>query len=99
MTFLDSYSVKAYLNSSWTDITSDVIEIMGGSWGISGNSATDLLADTGEMYFTLNDIDNQYVPGLATSLSGWDKNTPILFTAVYEGESIIRFRGYVDILT
>ena len=97
--YLDSYTIEAYISSAWSDLTSDVIAApITGEWGIIDNTAVDLIADTGEMEFLLNNQDNYYVPGLGTSLTGWGKNTPIRLKMTFEGVPYIRFRGYVDYL-
>lgn len=95
--YLDSYTVEAYVSGAWSNLTSDVIaRPISAKWGISGNSAVDLVADSGECEFLLNNQDDLYIPGLVSSLAGWAKNTPVRIMVVYESVSRVRFRGYVD---
>ncbi len=92
----DSYRIEAYLTSVWTDLTSDVVRIpITGRWGITGNTAVDLMADTGEMELLLNNQDDEYIPGLATSLAGWNKNTPVRLVIVFDSVEYV-IRTYVD---
>ncbi len=95
--YLSSYTIEAFVSSAWSDITADVVGTIGGNWGIAGNAAIDNLADTGELTFTLKNQSDLYIPGHASVFdSGWDKNTPIKFTVTFDGNTTIRFRGYVD---
>ena len=93
----DSLRVEAYLVATWTDITSDVIrEPIAANWGITNNTAVDLVADGGSLVFLLNNVDDKYIPGHTSATTGWDKNTPIRLFVVYQDDDYVRFRGYVD---
>ena len=95
--YLDSYIIEANLaGSTWTDITSDVIiEAISADWGITDNSAVDLVADAGSMTFTLNNIGDEYIPGHTSATAGWDINTPVRLKCTYEGVPYY-FRFYVS---
>ena len=97
--YLDSYTVEAYLVDTWTDITSDVItDPISCEWGISNNTAVDLMADAGTMTFTLNNVGDEYIPGHTSAVTGWGINTPVRLNLTYEGLPHY-FRFYVDHLS
>jgi len=60
------------------------------------NDPTTFIAETGVMNLTMNNSSGQYLPGLTTSLDGWDKGTPIRLVFAYSGSNDIRFRGTID---
>ena len=94
--YLDDYTIEAYLSSTWTDITSDVItDPIACEWGITDNTAIDLIADAGTMTFTLNNVGDEYIPGHTSATAGWGINTPIRLVCTYEGWPHY-FRFYVD---
>ena len=85
--YLDSYIIEANLaGSTWTDITSDVIiEAIAADWGITDNTAVDLVADAGSMTFTLNNIGDEYIPGHTSATAGWAINTPVRLKCTFQG--------------
>lgn len=86
----------AYLDSSWTDITSDVL-VEGGaraSWGIRDNKPYSFVAETGQMTFSVKNNDGRYLPGGSNVRSNdWKKGCKI--KAVFN-DSHIRFYGAID---
>lgn len=95
----DSIAIEFFVSAAWSDRTTDVVrEPISGGWGFRDNGPVDLIADTGEMTFLLNNQNDEYIPGLDTSLTGWDRNTPVRIKIIYNGDDYIRYRGYVDSL-
>jgi len=94
---LDSFKTYAMLNGTWTDITADVLVSSGvdARWGIYGTSHTSLLADAGELRFTLKNITDKYNPDGASPLSGWGAGTKIKQVFTYNGFPYVRFLGYI----
>lgn len=89
--------VMAKLGGVWTDLTSYVIEDITGKWGIQGDGPLDLLADTGALRITLNNMDQRFTPGHASALSGWKKGIPIKLEIDYDGVTYPMLGSIVDI--
>jgi len=95
----DYIKIEAFISSAWSDRSADVVRApISGGWGIRGISPLDLIADTGELVFLLNNQDDLYIPGLGSSLSGWGRNTPVRLWVALDGDDYVRFRAYVDSL-
>ena len=73
-----TWTMEAYLNGSWVDITDDVLGVVRGEWGISGTGPTDFVADTGSLEFDLQNYNpvGKYSPGHPNCTSGWKKASP-----------------------
>jgi len=85
----------AYLGGAWIDITDDYFGDIDVQWG-GGNSPLDVVADIGEISFTLFNADGKYYPDGDAPLSGWGFGVPIKWVCSYEGGDYVRFRGYVE---
>ena len=95
----DAVKIEFYISSAWVDKTTDVVrDNITGQWGITGNTAIDLLADTGTLNFTLNNENDFYIPGHTSALTGWDKGTAVRLVIRFESVDHVRFRGTVDAL-
>jgi len=97
--YLDNYRLYATLSGSAVDITPYTIKSdIESEWGINGIEATDLLADSGVVKFTLNNRSELFTPGASTALSGWRKGVVIKLICVYDGEVYNRGKGRIDTL-
>jgi len=82
---------------SWVDITTYVLaDTCSGSWGMRSNRYTDRLAGPGEMRFTVKNKTGEFDPDSANALTGWKKNTKIIWTVTFDGVSWRRFYGAVN---
>lgn len=87
----------AYLNSVWTDITSDVITgSVRGSWGMGSNHPLDLLAGTGEMTLSLRNSTKKYSLDSASALAGWKRGIAFKWLATFDGKAWGKFYGTVN---
>ena len=86
-------AVYVYISGAWTQLN-DVAPIIF-SWGISGNAPLDRLADTGELQLILDNTAGLYTPGGDTVLTGWKNGLPVKVVITYDGETYVRFRGYI----
>lgn len=95
--YLTSVKVYAWLSGAWVNLSDDVLQTNGmtGSWGIDGYKATDILADTGTLEFTLYNGSGKYYPNGPSALTGWGRFVPIRMELTYLGLTY-RFRFYVD---
>lgn len=92
-----TWTMEAYLNGSWVDITDDVLGVVRGEWGISGTGPIDFVADTGSLEFDLQNYNpvGKYSPGHPNCTSGWKKGVAVRHTITY-GSKTKRFRAYVS---
>ena len=92
-----TWTMEAYLNGSWVDITDDVLGVVRGEWGISGTGPIDFVADTGSLEFDLQNHNpvGKYSPGHPNCTSGWKKGVPVRQTFTYNGYTK-RVRRYVN---
>lgn len=92
-----TWTMEAYLNGEWVDITDDVLGVTRAEWGISGDGPTDFVADTGELSFDLQNYNpvGKYSPGHANCTAGWGKGVAIRQTFTYKGYTK-RVRRYVQ---
>ena len=93
----ENYWLYATMSGSTIDITpytiqNDIIV----EWGIEGNEAIDLLADTGSMEFVLNNKANLFTPGHANVLGGWQKGIVIELVIRFNHDDFKRFRGTLE---
>jgi hypothetical protein len=96
MASFDSIKTYAQLNGIWTDISADVLtRSLSGRWGIYGTSHTSVLADIGELRFTLKNTTDKYNPDGASPLSGWGAGVKIKEVFTYSGFPYVRFLGYI----
>jgi len=86
---------EVYINSDWTEITSDVIGDVFAKWGISDNSPFSRIADTGFMDIVLDNSTRKYSPNSTAPLDGWELGVPFKLSFVFDGNSYVRFFGYV----
>ena len=91
-----SVKLYAYVSGAWADLTSDVVESITGYWGMRSNKELDRVADTGQMFFTLDNTAGLYAPKLGTALAGWKKGVPVKLVVRFRDRDHIRFRGVVD---
>ena len=93
----DSITISAYLNSSWVDLSSDVLGRGGlsANWGIKGNGPLDIIADIGNLKLTLWNYSQEYYPDGSSPLSGWNWRVPIRVVIVY-GAYTRTLRYYLD---
>lgn len=95
-----AYSLSYWDGASWVDITADAIKNpLSAFWGLADNKPLTLLADTGQLTFTLDNTLGKYIPELGTTATGWARRTPIILTFTYDGISYIRYRGRIDTIT
>lgn len=95
--YLDSRKIEAHTGvGQWTDITSDVVSSIKATWGITGNSPLDRVAQTGTLTFDVNNADKKYTPGSTTYLSGFVKGTLIRLTLTFDGTDYLKFYGIID---
>ena len=92
-----TWTMEAYLNGSWVDITDDVLGVVRGEWGMGGTGPTDFVADTGSLEFDLQNHNpvGKYSPGHPNCTSGWKKGVPVRQTFTYNGYTK-RVRRYVN---
>ena len=69
--------IYLYLNSVWTDVTSDVLSAgrISGEYGMRDDRAR--IADIGSLSFSLRNTTKKYSPNSGSALSGWKKGTPV----------------------
>lgn len=96
MANLTSCTLYANLDAGWTDLSTDVVGGLSASWGISGTTPKDRIAETGMLNFTLDNCAGYYTPGGAAVKAGWKKGTEVKVVMVYDGDSYTRFRGVVE---
>jgi len=96
--YLTSRKIYAYISDAWVDLSADVLTNgnISANWGMKGNEATDLVADTGQMNFTLSNRTGKYSPDGASALAGWGYGLPIKLVLEYDGQSYIKFRGLIS---
>ena len=92
---IDSWTLEAYLNSSWVDLSSDVHGSISGDWGIKGNRYLDRLASTGMLEFELRNINGEYSPAHASVTTGWQLNAPIRLTLNFDSIDYV-YRFYIS---
>ena len=78
--------VYANLTGTWANISSYVVSDIMGSYGMFENTPTAKTAPEGSATFDLNNEDDLFMPGLATSLPGWGKRTEVLFEVEFDGK-------------
>lgn len=93
-----TWTMEAYLNGSWVDITDDVLGMTRGEWGLGSANHTEFVADVGELTFDLRNYDpiGKYSPNHSNCLTGWKKGVPIRQSFYYKNELYKRFRFYVQ---
>src|SRR5690349_16256269 len=91
-----TWTVYAYLNLAWYNLTPYVQPSLTAEWGISGNGPLDRVADVGELKFDLNNASGIFSPENAAALSGWKLGVPVKLTFTFESEEYIRFYGFVS---
>lgn len=96
----DTLQVKIYfnLNSVWTDSTSDVLSgsKLNAVWGMRNNKPLSLLADVGQLTFSLNNETGKYTPGGVSALSGWKKGVAVKVVFTFLEQTYVRFYGKID---
>jgi len=92
--------IYAYLDATWTDITSDVhANGVSADWGMASNKPTDFLAKTGSMTFSLKNNTGKYTPGGTSVVSAdWKKGTKVKAVFTHNSEDWNRFSGVVDVI-
>jgi hypothetical protein len=90
-------TLHAYLDSSWTDISSYQCGQIGPVWwGISGNKLIDFVASTGTMQFILDNTSCKFSPNHGDVISpDWKKGAAVKLTITYAGQSRI-WCGKID---
>lgn len=97
MSQLDSKALYLYLNSVWTNVTTDVIfDSVQVSGGMRSNKPLDRLAYPGSMTFSLKNSTKKYSPDHASALSGWKKGVPVKLVLTFGGREYVKFYGTVD---
>jgi hypothetical protein len=97
--YLDSIQLLAYLDGAWVDIYPDVrtgADSISAKWGINGIGKFDLLADIGELNFSLINNTGKYYPDGGAALTGWTRNVPVKLVLTYDAVTYVRFYGYVE---
>lgn len=89
----DSIKVEIF-TTTWVDISAYVVGDIVGSYGIMSNDPIELVASTGRLKLTLNDVGGQFNFG-ATKISGWDTGIPLKLTITYGGEPVIKWYGHI----
>ena len=92
---LSGITFLAYLSGAWVDITDRYMGDIDANWG-GGNSPLDVVADIGEISFTLHNASGEFYPDGTAPLTGWGFGVPIKFVCTYDGDDYVRFRGYVE---
>jgi len=95
MEYFDSITIYALLNGTWTALDVLARDSISARWGMFNTSRISLLADIGEMRFTLKNINGQYYPDGSSPLSGWGSNVKTKIVFVYNGVPCIRFLGTI----
>ena len=92
-----TWTMEAYLDGSWVDITDDVLGVVYAEWGMGGSGPTDFVADVGELRFDLQNHNpvGKYSPGHPNCTSGWKKGVAVRHSITYGGKTK-RYRAYVD---
>lgn len=95
-TYPDSYKVYAKIVGVWTDITRYIIKNITGRWGLPGRGPHDRMAEPGWLKFTMKNDSGQWLPGMSTTLAGWEKGIEIKVVFVYETETFVRWKGIIE---
>lgn len=98
MTNTLTVKVYFYLDAVWTDVTSDVLAAsrIDASWGMGNNKPMSLVADIGQLTFSLDNSTGKYTPFSGTALSGWKKGTAVKVVFTFLSQDYVRFYGKVD---
>lgn len=91
----DSYKIYAKILGVWTDITRYIIRNITGKWGLPGNGPHDRMAEPGWMNFTMKNDSGQWLPGMSTTLAGWEKGIEVKLVIVYDQETFVRWKGVI----
>jgi len=96
---LDGVKVLAYLGSAWVDLTDDVLQSAGLSYGggIRGIKPVDFVASSGPARFVLKNETGKYYPDGTSALTGWQNGVPILIQLVYRGYAYTQYYGRAEI--
>ncbi len=89
--------IYLYLNSVWTDVTSDVLSAgrISGEYGMRDDRAR--IADIGSLSFSLRNTTKKYSPNSGSALSGWKKGTPVRLDITLENNyTVTKFKGAID---
>lgn len=89
--------LEAYLDGEWVDLSDDVLvgDGISARWGISGYSPTDIVADPGDLHFTLNNSGGEYYPDGESPLSGWGAGVKLRLVYTYGGTTYIKPLAYI----
>lgn len=97
--------VEARIGGDWINLTPDLLMIpeIDIAYGISGTTATDVVASSGSMSFALNNsttnsagLVGYYSPGHGNCRSGFDIGLEVRFGFVINGTRYIKFHGWLD---
>lgn len=93
----DSVALYAQLNGIWTDLSGYVQVHRGLSfrWGMPGEAPDDIVANTGQIKFSLKNDGGTFYPDGGSALSGWGAGVAIKIVYTFKGVSYVRFKGYV----
>lgn len=93
----DSIITYALLNGIWVNLSTDVLtrEEVNARIGIFGYSPTSIIADVGELKFSLKNPTDKYNPDGASPLAGWGTGITIKQVFVYGGVPYNRFQGHI----
>jgi len=99
-----SYHIEVYINSSWVDLTPDVLHSPAPRWNKGmGNGVLDRVGNPGNLRFSLKNGENNsanllgyYSPKHANVLTGWDTGLPVRLYFVYEGIEFHKFYGLIE---
>jgi hypothetical protein len=94
---LTSRIVEIYTDSGWYDITSDVLSSITFSHGILNIAPSDVIASTGIMRFTLNNLNNKYSSSGSRALSTYkfDRGVPCRLTVSYDDNTVVKWYGRI----
>ncbi len=99
MTAVLTYKVYLYLSGVWTDVSKDQVDDkrVSAVGGMRGNKPLDLLADVGQLNFSLLNNTGKYTPnGTSVISADWGKGTKVKVVYTYKSVPRTRFYGTVD---
>lgn len=100
-----SWALEAYISSSWTAITDDVMwhkAPVTAQRGITGRGLTDRVASPGSLTCTLDNGESNsaaklgyYSPDHANMRAGFGRNTQVRLKITYDGNTRYIWKGYI----
>jgi hypothetical protein len=92
--YCEEIRYELYINDEWVNI-SKYVQTVSASWGISGTSRLDRVADVGEISLDLKNENGRFTPGSINSIAGFGKGNKFRMTFVYVDEKV-KFLGRIN---